>query len=181
MRSFIQFLFLSSALLLWSTPFPAASASWNDSKVKNWLFQRDIVLVPGDIESLMSAEGVVESARLDDSGVRLIRFDKVLEGSTSAVGAIPSYAAVREVEDPNGDKYLLIEPLSPEEVERMRMEANGTPPEMMANMMSGMSDGMLMLGQGLHEELKGSAWGWAICSVRASGCRSGAGCRSGWA
>ena len=55
------------------------------------------------------------------------------------------------------------------------MEANGTPPELIANMMSGMSQGLLMLGEGLETALGDSLAGTPFGPLIATDMRSGSG------
>lgn len=152
------------AILLSATVFAAMTATasaqgWNKSIIDAANAEVQAAQYEGlhDVALMVAAEMAAESQRNQRSGVRILERTKAMK----AVGFLPQdaaniYEAAVDIRDANGGVHTELVPLSPEEAEKMKMEAAGTAPEEVAAMLEGMSKGMMLLGESLREGIKDS-------------------------
>ena len=154
---------LSSATMLSAAAFVAMAAgasaqNWNDEVVDAAKSKASDALTQGEGEALrlLKTNLYAESERTRRSNVKLIDASKYV----SAVTGLPDmkvYRAAVDIDNGSGKITTMLVDLTPEEAERMKMEAADTEgAQQVANMMDGMASGMIMLGAGLRQGIADS-------------------------
>ena len=141
---------------------PALADDWNDGVVNSAKARAELERAENNaVARLLEAEMLVEAERTKRSGVRLMESTKVLKslGELSEAADTKVYVAAVDLVSPSGKTHTELVPVTPEEAERMKMEAAGSSAEDLADLFDGMAGGLLMLGEGLREGISSSGWG----------------------
>ncbi|MFC2950644.1 peptidoglycan-binding domain-containing protein [Marinicaulis aureus] len=157
---------LTGAALLGLTS-GAFAEDWNDKVVEDALAKSGEADKPfsGDsVAARLYQEMLVESERTQRSGVRIMEQTKLFKHlGQLPQGASPKvYLAAVDLQTPDGKTYTEMVPLSPEEVERLKMEAAGTAPDEVAAALDGMSKGMVLLGESLRASIADSKYSGSL-------------------
>lgn len=159
MNTRIALIFLSFL----SAPFVFAEEPPDDELVREALEEagyQDLA----DLESATSAEFLrakvlVEDLRFKRSNASVVRYTK----RSSISGDATSEHYVEIVKVPLGDETVLYtKTLSPEEVQKRKMQASGVPPALMADAMKTYAAGAAALGEVLRQEMLGNPFGQAL-------------------
>jgi hypothetical protein len=155
-----RILVLAIAGLLTSSP--AVAEDWNDEVVSSAKARAELARAEDlAVARLLEAEMLVEAERTKRSGVRLMETTKALTslGELSEAADTKVYVAAVDLVSPSGKTHTELVPVTPEEAERMKMEAAGSSAEDLADLFDGMAGGLLVLGEGLREGISSSGWG----------------------
>ncbi|MEZ5897462.1 MAG: peptidoglycan-binding domain-containing protein [Parvularculaceae bacterium] len=149
---------LAATLLLTAAPTLAAAQNvdWNSALVQSALGKNGITNVdaagwPADkmLERLIESEAYVQSERLSRGDIKIFKKNKKVAGLPNFDEA-SEYFSVIEVQNPDGKTVRLLRMMPPEEVQSLKYEAAGTSTDEVAAQMTGMSDGLVMLGAALR-------------------------------
>jgi hypothetical protein len=135
---------------------------WNDALTQEVLKERGrYIAISGSIDQLLQAERFVESERLKRSGVRILEKNQSMAALPGMEGmdGMAEYAMAMEVDNPGGGKMTLVREMSPDEVQKMRIEQSGLNPQDVADLMTGMSDTYMMLGAAMRQGIADAGFG----------------------
>ena len=154
---------LSLCIAIFAIGATATAQDWNDAIVRQ---AEQTAQQHGwdDTTKILYTEMLTESERTRRSGVTLIEYGKRLNFAAQQVGLpeltdVSEYMARVDITDPAGNIHSELVPVSPDEVERMKMETAGTTPEEVAEGFALMSIGLLTTGGAIREGIKDSGWG----------------------
>ena len=154
---------LSLCIAIFSVGTIASAQSWNDDIVRH---AEQTAQKHGwnDAKKILYTEMLTESERTRRSGVRLVEYKKGLNfiaqhRGQPALTDVSEYMARVDITDPDGKIHSELVPVSPDEVERMKMETAGTTPEEVAEGFALMSIGLLTTGGAIREGIKDAGWG----------------------
>lgn len=138
-------------------------------EVNDWISEYDLpgrVVTENELEQFLLGEAYIEQMRLERSDVSVLKRNKHLDFDPALHSEInrdmAEWLEVIKVPVRGGKPIYMVRPLSPEEVNQRRLEAQGYAKDELSDAMKGMAVGMSALGLALRAGIKESGFGAAL-------------------